>query len=223
MKTLLATTCLIFAALFLTSDYATAQITFNSILVSGNASTGGDGNLIPDDSDSFSLNSFTSLVTASAQSGVPLNASVSSGSAAAEFDGTTLSIETSASAESFSDPLTASATGNVVIQFSLDSSFDVLFSSFAGGSAALGAGFNGGEFASNEFIFSDAGTSFTANDLETFRIGPGDYLFQSLSDTSGGFANGTASISFSAVPEPSSLVLLASSCLAMVSRRRRAA
>ena len=106
-----------------------AQITVNSVLISGEANTGGDSSQgIVSDSDSFLLDMFSNFAEASAQSGVPLNASFATAGAGAGFDGSEFTFETFISVDQLSPPLTADATAFVEIDFSLDSSHVLLFS-----------------------------------------------------------------------------------------------
>lgn len=235
MKNLITLTLTVTAMMFLAFDYAAAQITVNSILVAGTARTDG-ANSFPSDSDSFSLNSFTDAIEVSAQSGILLNASLASAGAKAEFDGSSLAIETFVNADQLSSPFTADATATVEVLFSLGSSFDVVFSSDVFSSNFIGTRFDGNipqlmpnELWENAFIRTDDQAVFTENAGETFRVEPGNYLLRSTSNTFAddnsffGHADTSASITFTAVPEPSSLSLVCASFLAMISRRKRVA
>lgn len=230
MKHLYTAACFCLMALFPLTEYAAAQITITSVLVTGRAIASGGGPIeFVDDSDMFSVNMFTDGISAFAHTGAEfdgrfLNSSFAESSA--EFDGETLTIETFSSASVFNEPTSAEARTFVEVAFRLDSSYDVSFLDVPG--FPIGDGFDGNPLAKN--TFSRTNDQMIFYEMAEFRIGPGNYLIRSESQAYDAFASNSsqfdnftrAEISFTPVPEPSSIALLVVSCLALVSRRRRA-
>ena len=203
-------------AVLLPTCVAEAQISFDSVLVSGSA--GGA---------SFSVDTFTSTLEASSSTGPILSSTSSFASASAELVENQLLIETFTFSESFVNPPPfSSAETFVEIIFHLDSTYSVLFSH---SDSAL-------EFNENaETLFSrvDDDEVFELTALpqpDEFVIGPGTYLISSSSDTfvddlfpSQAFSETFVSVRFVAVPEPSSVALLVLSSAAIAAMRRRIA
>ena len=233
MKHLYTAACFCLMALFPLTEYAAAQITITSVLVTGRAIASGGGPIeFVDDSDMFSVNMFTDGISAFAHTGAEfdgrfLNSSFAE--ASAEFDGNSLTIETFSSASVFNEPTAAEARTFVEVAFRLDSSYDVFFLDDIPG-FPIGDGFDGNPLAKNTFSRTDDQMIFYGI-AEPFRIGPGNYLIRSESQAYDAFASNSSQfenftrteISFTPVPEPSSIALLAAACLTMASRRRRVA
>ena len=202
-----------------------AQITVNSVLISGEANTGGDSSQgIVSDSDSFLLDMFSNFAEASAQSGVPLNASVATAGAGAGFDGSEFTFETFISVDQLSPPLTADATAFVEIDFSLDSSHVLLFSTSEDTAAT---GLSNFTFSSNSLLLR-GGVASQLGSLSSGQIlGPGSYVLRSEttgvanSDFFFERADSFGSLRLTAVPEPSSLLCVSAFCVVSLMRRRR--
>ena len=225
MKIPCVATCLCFGLLLLPVCSAKAQITVNSVLIFGEASTTGDSSLgIADDFDAFLVNEFSVPPAAIAESSGGLLGSFASASAETSFiDNSIFGFGHFVSTTTLSPSLTANASSTVEIDFVLDSSFDLFVSS---SEITMGPDpFNESTFFTNNSLQRLDGANFFDLDFSSQTLGPGNYLLRSELSRSNfadsGSTESFVSLEFTAIPEPSSLFKLSLICIASLTRRRR--
>ena len=196
---------------------AQAQISFSSVLVSGSA----------DGAESFSVDTFTSTLESSSSTGTGLSYTRAFARASAELIENQLLIETFTASESFlSPPPFLSAESSVEVIFHLDSTYSVFFSHSDTAFPVNGTAETSFSRVDNDEAFDISATP----QPNEFVIGPGTYLITSSSDgfvdelfPSPAFSGTSVSVSFVAVPEPSSVALLVLLSAAIAAMRRRIA